>query len=308
MHVRIHIVTICSTYSSNMLLRFDQGIVLAHHSTISCITLSTSSSPSHMTEFIINSSRWFSDYILAWLTCWCRTICSWSSRACTKSCLIRCEVHLLLLSPTLQQRPSSSSRSSKILIITAQAFLTCNLRITLKLTSASNITSSSTCETTLVIQDLVHCWGLAVCSLFLNLSCFGSFWSGTWCLLLWLHCWNLVLLISTISIVSLGYSLWSSLTYLVIIIILLTLILIPLCWWISDCIFNSNLFIFLFNCCLSILLSIFVLLLCRLKAWVGIWRPRCTDLLFRYLLFLLWRTLITIIFSVASSTTISIRI
>ena len=265
MHISIHIISCSCAYSSNMLLWFNHSIVLTHH-TVPCIILSTTSSPRHMTKFIINSSRWFPYHILTWLIGWCWTICSWTTRTSSKSSLIWCEVHLLLLRSTLQQRASSSSRSSKILVVAAEAFLASQLSVTLKLARTSNIACCPTSKAALVIQYLIHCWRLAVSNLFLNLACFGSFRS--WCLLLWLHCWYFVLLITTISIICRSDSLWCSLANLVIIIILLPLILISLCWWISKSAFHRNLFVFLFNRGLTIrlpiLIGLILLLLCCL--------------------------------------------
>lgn len=163
-----------------------------------------------------------------------------------------------------------------------------------------------------MIQDLVHCWRLALHNLLLSLPWFRSFRASSRSLLLWLHRRDFILLIASISIICLCDSLWCSLTYLVIIIILLSLILIPLSRWISQCVLHSNLFVFLFNRLLAIRLTVLVRLillwLSRLQAWVRIWRSRCTHLLFWYLLFLFRRALITIILSISWSTAIRISI
>lgn len=131
------------------------------------------------------------------------------------------------------------------------------------------------------MKNLIHCWSSTFCVItflvctwdFLNFdSLLRWFLSG---------CFNL-----------LSYTLWCSLSNLVIVIILLLL-----CWLVcytyiitSDiCIFNSNLFIFLFNCLLSCLLR-------SLQTLMRILWNSCSYLLFRNSLLLFWRTRISISF------------
>ena len=131
------------------------------------------------------------------------------------------------------------------------------------------------------MKNLIHCWS-STFSVITFLACTWDFLNFD-SLLWWFLSWSFNLL---------SYTLWCSLSNLVIVIILLLLRWLVCCPCIvtsNICIFDGNLFIFLFNCLLSCLLR-------SLQTLMRILRDSCSYLLFRNSLLLFWRTSISISF------------